>query len=271
VNLLLLLAFSGGSIALLWVAQTLLLRLHGAPRFGLLRLQKAPATVRWAMKALVQGVLLAMLAGYPMALGENPLHYHAARLVPAHPERLLELLVVTTLVLLTGIAAEVAVGWIRLTWRYGRWTTLRKVAECFLRPLPLAFVEEGIFRGIVLDQMLRALPAGRASPTLGIALSAATFAAIHLIRRVKTYWSALGLFAFGCLAGSAYLVGGKTYWLPVGLHAGGILAIQLHRPFVEYRGPTWIIGNRDYPITGLIGIGCILLLAAYVRMRFSAG
>ncbi len=268
-NLLLLLGFAAGSIAVLWIAQTLLLLLHGEPIVGPLRLRRARPAVRWPMKIILQGALMGILFGYPMALGENPLRYHAARLLPARPEPLLELLLVTPSIFLSGIVVEVAAGWVRVTRRYGPWKTLRKVGQSFLTPLPLASVEEGIFRGIVLDQMLRALPAGRAGATLAIAASAAVFSGIHFIRRARTYWPALGLFVFGCLAGGAYLAGGRTYWLPVGLHAGGILATQLHRPFVEYNGPMWIIGTRDYPLSGAIGIAGMLLLGAYVAARFS--
>jgi hypothetical protein len=270
VNLLLLIEFAAGSIAVLLIVQTLLLLMLGEPLVGPLRLRKAPPAVRWPMKLVLQGVLMGMLFGYPMALGENPLRYHEARLLPARPERLLEVLLVMSSVFLFGIVGEIAAGWVRVKRRYGLWKTLRKVGQSFLTPLPLAFVEEGIFRGLVLDQTLRALPPGRAGAALAIAISAGVFSGVHFIRRARTYWPALGLFVFGCLAGGAYLVGGRTYWLPVGLHAGGILATQLHRPFVEYHGPMWIIGTRDYPISGAIGIAAMLLLGAYVAARFGA-
>ncbi len=269
-NLLLLIGFAASSIAVLWITQTFLLLMLGEPLVGPLRLRKTRPAVRWPMKLVLQGVLMGMLFGYPMALGENPLRYHEARLLPARPERLLELLLVMSSVFLFGIVGEVAAGWVRVKRRHGPWKTLRKVGQSFLTPLPLAFVEEAIFRGLVLDQMLRALPAARAGAALAIAVSAAVFSGAHFIRRARTYWPALGLFVFGCLAGAAYLAGGRTYWLPVGLHSGGILATQLHRPFVEYHGPMWIIGTREYPISGVIGIAAMLLLGAYVAARFSA-
>ena len=269
-SLLLLIGFAVSSIAVLWIAQALLFLRLGEPLGGSLRLRKAPPAVRWPMKIVLQGVLMGMLFGYPFVLGENPLRYHEARLLPARPEQLLALLVMTASVFLIGIVGEVAAGWVRVKRRYGLWKTLRKVGQSFLTPLPLASVEEGIFRGLVLDQMLRAFPVGQAGAALAIAASAAVFSGVHFIRRARTYWPALGLFVFGCLAGGAYLAGGRTYWLPVGLHAGGILATQLHRPFVEYRGPMWVVGTRDYPISGVVGIAAMLLLGAYVAARFSA-
>jgi CAAX prenyl protease-like protein len=123
----------------------------------------------------------------------------------------------------------------------------------------------------VFDQTLRAIPAGAAGAGLAIIFSAAVFSGVHFIRRARTRWPAVGLFAFGCLAAAAYLAGGKTYWLPVGLHAGGIFATQILRPFVEYRGPVWLVGNRDNPLAGAIGIFIMILLGAYVVVRFSAG
>lgn len=267
-NLLLLLGFGGGSIALLWVAQSLLLLWRGEPLVGPLRARNPPVAVRWAMKLVLQVVLLGMLFGYPMALGEDPLRYHEARFLPPRLVHLAEVLVVTVALFLAGIVVEVAAGWVLVGPRYGLPKTLRKVAQSFLTPLPLALVEEGLFRGVVFDQFLRALPPGLAGTAAAITVSAALFSGAHFLRRARTYWPVLGLFVLGCLLAVGYLAGGRTYWLPVGLHAGGILATQLHRPFATYDGPPWVIGNRDYPLAGAIGMTVMLLLGIYVAARF---
>ena len=270
-NLLLLIGFGAGSIAVLWSVQTLLLLARGEPLVGPLRVRKALAAVRWPMKLVLQLVLMGTLFGYPMAIGEDPIRYHEARLLPARPREALELLLVMLSSFVIGTALEIGAGWVRLKRRYGFWKTARKVGQSFLTPLPLALVEEGLFRGVVLDQTLRAVRAGAAGTVLAIGVSAAVFSGVHFIRRVRTYWPALGLFVFGCLAGVAYLAGGKSYWLPVGLHAGGIFGTQILRPFVEYHGPLWIVGNRDTPLAGMIGISVTIFLGAYVVARFSAG
>lgn len=270
-NLLLLAGFGVASLAAIWGVQSLLLFWRGEPLVGLLRTGKAPPAVRWPMKLVLQASLMAILFGYPLALGEDPWRYHEARLVPTRPGRLLEALLLTACAFAAVFCVEVAAGWVRLRRRYGPWKTFRKVGQAFLTPLPLSFVEEALFRGIVFDQMLRATPPGPIGTAAALVLSAAAFSGAHFIRRAKTYWPSLGLFVFGCLVALSYLVGGRTYWLPVGLHAGGILATQLHRPFVEYHGPTWIVGNRDYPLSGAIGMLVMVLLGVYVAVRFSTG
>ena len=269
-NLLLLIGFGAGSIAALWLAQTLLLLWRGEPLVGPLRVRKPSLAVRWPMKLVLQAVLIGLLLGYPAALGDDPFRYHAERLLPARPGQFLEMFLVTLLAFLVGTAVEAADGWVRLGPRYGLWKTLRKVTQSFLTPLPLAVVEEGLFRGLVLDQMLRALPVGGVGSALAIVFSAAVFSGVHFIRRARTYRPALGLFVLGCLLGVAYLAGGRTYWLPVGIHAGGILATQILRPFVEYRGAAWLIGSRDYPLAGAIGISVMILLGLYAVARFTS-
>jgi hypothetical protein len=223
------------------------------------------------MKLVLQLVLLGILFGYPLALGQSPLAYHEDKLLPAQPEHLLEALLLALSSIALGTLVEVRAGWISLEPRYGFSKSLRKVAQGFLTPLPLAFVEEGIFRGIVLEQTIPLLPRGWASTLVAIASSAAVFSLVHFIRPARTYAPVIGLFFLGCLLGAAYLVGGHTYWLPAGLHAGGILAIQILRPFVVYRGPAWLIGYRSYPLAGGIGIGVMLLLGLYVAARFGGG
>jgi hypothetical protein len=268
-SVLLLLGLGAASTAGLWGIQSLLLFLAGEPQAGPLRARNPPARVRWPMKIALQLALFVILLGYPLALGRSPLLYHRDRLVPAEPWALFEALVAMLLCFLVGTGLEVSCGWVQWRPRYGAGKTLRKAGQAFLTPFPLALLEEGIFRGIVLDAFLLGLPATLWGRGTAVVASAAIFAAVHFIRPAKTYGQAGGLFVLGCLLGSAYLLGDRTYWLPVGLHAGGILAIQLLRPFVEYRGPPWLVGYRSYPIAGLIGILAMGLLGLYLTVRFA--
>src|SRR2546423_125184 len=73
---------------------------------------------------------------------------------------------------------------------------------------------------------------------------------------------ALGLFGLGVILGAAYVLGGHSYWLPVAIHAGGVVFIQVSRPFVEYKGPAWLIGYSSYPICGLLGVTSMALYVA---------
>jgi CAAX prenyl protease-like protein len=269
-NLLILILFGIGSLAVLWVVQSLLLFLQGAddPLRGLLHVRDASRFVRRTMAVVLQLVLVGFLFGYPLAVGEKPLTYHENKLLPAHPGHFVEALLVALCCFVVGTAVEIQAGWVRFERRYPASQSTSKILQSFLRPLPLAFVEEGIFRGIVLEQMVLAMPSGVFATVAATVLSAAVFSAVHFIRPAKTYGPAVGLFVLSCLLGIAYLVGGHTYWLPVGLHAGGILSIKLLLPFVQYRGPAWLIGYRSYPIAGAIGVGVMIFLSLYIVARF---
>jgi hypothetical protein len=37
------------------------------------------------------------------------------------------------------------------------------------------------------------------------------------------------------------------------------------RPFVDYRGPAWLVGYRSYPICGVLGLIAMAILTAWVR------
>ena len=54
-----------------------------------------------------------------------------------------------------------------------------------LTPLPLAFMEEAVFRGVVLEQFCRALPGDAAGRGIAVGLSALVFAAVHFLRPQK--------------------------------------------------------------------------------------
>jgi hypothetical protein len=267
-NLLLLIGFGAGSLLGLWGVQSMLLLFKGEPLAGPLRVKDREAGVRWPMKIALQLVLLSVLVGYPMAIGQNGLRYHQERLLPVQAGRLLEAALAILACFVIGTTIEVAAGWVRFQRRYSWKKNFRKLGGAVLTPLPLAFIEEAIFRGIVLEALLQNFPGNGSGQAAALILSSAVFAAVHFIRPARTYGPALGLFGLGCLLGTAYLIGGHTYWLPVGLHAGGILATQLLRPFVEYRGPPWVIGYRSYPVGGLIGLSAMGLLALYIAARF---
>lgn len=212
------------------------------------------------MKAAVQLVLLGVLFGFPAAIGEHPIAYHLQRLAPASWPLLFGVTGTTVLALMPMFALNLAVGWVRLHPRYAFGKTVRKVLRSMLTPLPLAFVEEALFRGVILDQLLRAMP-GTAGTVAALIVSAAIFAAVHFFRPHKRLLlPAVGLFGLGVILGVLYVAGGSSYWLPVGVHAGGVLFIQMHRPFVEYRGPAVLIGYSTYPIGGLFGL---TMMAAY--------
>lgn len=260
-NVLILFALIPAILGFLWVAQTVLLALAGEFKLALpLRHGSQHPLVRWGMKIALHVSLLALLFGYPAFIGEDPIAYHRDRLHPANG-LLLAIIVTTAVLAMTPMfVLNVALGWVKIASRYKTATAIRKVARSLLTPLPLAFVEEAVFRGLLLDQLLRAMP-GKTGMVLALIVSAAIFASVHFLRAQKrVLLPAIGLFGLGMILGSAYIIGGYSYWLPVGIHAGGVLFIQVSRPFVEYRGPAWLIGYSSYPICGLFGL---ISMAAY--------
>lgn len=263
-NLAILAACVVGGMAALWLAQTVLLMLQGEPwRVGLLRHRCEKPLVRWGMKAALQGVLLGVLFGFPALIGEDPLDYHRQRLQPAHWGVLLAVMVSAAVCMLPMFMLDALLGWVKVAPHHKLSKTVRKVAQSLLTPLPLAFVEEAIFRGIVFDQLWRILSEyyDQLGTVAAVVASAAIFSSVHFLRPQKRVaLPALGLFGLGVILAVAYVVGGGSYWLPVGIHAGGVLVIQLTRPFVEFRGPPALIGYSSYPICGLFGV---LSMAAY--------
>jgi hypothetical protein len=267
-NVVVLLAVAAAGLLLVWGVQTLALLAAGEARpvAWPFRHPNESAGVRWALKGAVQGALLLLLV-LPWFLGEDPLRYHAARLEPAHWLLLLQTMGMTLLVFSLLLLVNVRSGLVQLRRAY-RWpATCRKVARACLTPLPLAFMEEAVFRGVVLEQFCRALPADALGRGLAVGVSALLFSAVHFLRPQKrVLLPAVGLYALGWTLGLAYLAGGHTYWLPVAVHAAGVLFIQVFRPFVEYRGPAWLIGYRSYPICGLRGLAAMAILTVWVVM-----
>lgn len=256
-------------LAILWVVQTILLAIVGEPKFALpLRHGSQNPVVRWGMKIALQLSLLGVLFGFPAIIGEDPIGYHRDRLHPANFTMLAVIIATAVLSMTPMFILNTSLGWVTVTSKYKTATAIRKVARSLLTPLPLAFVEEAVFRGLVLDQLLRAMP-GQVGMSVALILSAVIFASVHFLRAQKrVLLPAIGLFGLGMILGSAYIIGGYSYWLPVGIHAGGVLFIQVSRPFVVYKGPAWLIGYASYPICGLFGLTSMALYVTGVWYVF---
>ena len=156
------------------------------------------------------------------------------------------------------------VGWITLEPHLRGSKLLAKLGRASLTPLPLAIMEEMVFRGIILEQLLRSFPDSHFGQGLALTLSAVLFASVHFLRQQKQLLlPALGLFVLGWTLGLVYVAGGHTIWLPVGFHAAGVWFIQMTRPFASYDGPAWLIGYRSYPNCGAFGLCVMALLTSW--------
>lgn len=271
-NLLILLATAAGGLAALWLVQTILLVLAGEPwRKGLLRHRSETPLVRMGMKVALPAMFAALLFGYPALTGENPLEYHRARLHPANWWLFGAILGTAVLACAPMFVLNVLVGWVRIAPHYDTARSVRKVLRCLVMPVPLAFMEEALFRGVMLDALLRALP-GTNGTVAALVIGAALFASVHFFRPQKhVFLPAAGLFGLGLILGAAYVLAGYSYWLPVAIHAGGVVFIQVSRPFVEYKGPPWVVGYSSYPICGLLGVVSMALYVAGLGAWLTTG
>jgi len=244
-------------IAVLFCLQSVLLFAYREPLRSTFGARSGePRSLRIALKTVLQLTLVGSIILYPYLRGTTAVAYYGA-LLPRH--RAVEFLYGEAIALaLLGVvfAMELATGGIRWRVRYPAGKVLARSARSALSSLTVVAVEEPFFRGIVLESLLTTTPAGPA-----IALSAGLFSAAHFLRKVRTYWPALGLAVLGIWLGVAYY---KTHslWLPMGLHSGGILAIGVHRCFIEYQGHEVLVGTQTYPIAGLGAIALMLLGAS---------
>ena len=256
----------------IWLAQTVTLWAIGEPRpvAWPFRHPSSSSLVRWVRKLAVQVALFGVLVAVPWAAGEDPLAYHRARLGPAQWELFVRVVAGTLLVLGAMLAVELAGGWVRLTISHSLGQSLLRVIRASLTPLPLAFVEEAVFRGVVLEQLLRAFSDTVLGVAVALVVSAVLFSAAHFIRPQRPAGlPGLGLFVLGLALGAAYIETGHTLWVPAALHAAGVWYTGVVRPFVRLQGPPWLIGYRSYPIFGVLGLACIAISTTWAVM--SAG
>jgi membrane protease YdiL (CAAX protease family) len=156
-------------------------------------------------------------------------------------------------------------GLVRIEPQFDRATRRGKLFRRFLGPLPLATLEEAVFRGVVLEQLLRSLPQSPAYTVLAIVLSSAVFSSVHFIKRGypgKPVWQpAYGLFIVGCLFGLGYVIGGRSLWLPIVMHATIVFVIEVMRLYVAFQAPPWLVGYSEFPQSGLVGSIFVLFAA----------
>lgn len=100
----------------------------------------------------------------------------------------------------------------------------------------VAVIEEVIFRGWLLQELLGAL-----SKSWAVALSALVYAGVHFAKpwspEVPPQW--VGLWLFGIVLAGAYLKTGRL-WCSIGLHWGAAYLTLVDKYFLEFVGsPMW--------------------------------
>lgn len=256
-NILIVLGIAASALCLLWVVQSIVLMLVGEPLALPLQFTTRKPLVRWTGRVMIHVSWLIILVGTPLALGIDPLD--ALRRAFPLPVPWRDIAIAFSIVFFPAVIVYVflvKVGWVRIEPQHDKATRHAKLFRRFLGPLPLATLEEAVFRGVILEQILRALPHSQAYTALSIVLSSAAFAAVHFIKRFqgKPIWQpAYGLFIVGCLFGFAYVIGGRSLWLPIIVHATSVFVIEVMRLYAVHQAPHWLMGYAEWPQSGLVG------------------
>ncbi len=271
----------------LWLGQTALLLATGRRPQWALSGAELPANLKSANRVWLYVCLAAVVVAYPDLRGATPSAYYLT-LLPAEAAQLAARGVFLALLFLLPLFAVWSFSDnVRFGVRHGVRNLLRRLLPVPAMAVCAAFMEELVFRAILLEDLLTWLPplldaalpsephassttgasphALRGGPALSrgawaaVALGALIFAGAHYLRKVKRYWTFPGHLALGLLFCTAYATT-RNLWLSLGLHAGGILVIMAARPMVRYVGPGWLVGASIFPYAGVPGVAALLLL-----------
>lgn len=249
----------------MWAVQTLQLRAAGLPIRWRIDADGAPKSVRTGGRIVTQTSLLSVILLYPVIRGEGIVAYYQS-LLPGGPilRQFAQGAAAATLFLCALFGAWLATERIQIDIHHSRRKWMRRLFLLIPTALFGAAIEELLFRGVVLADLLQS----PSIPTpVAVGLGAVIFAAAHYVRAVKRRWTFPGHLMLGVLLCVAFLRTGAL-WLPAGLHAGGIFMIMGIRPFVRYRGPAWITGASIFPFAGVVGIAGLALLTGFVHRYY---
>lgn len=250
----------------MWVGQSVLLALHGRPLRWRIDSGDAPRAVRTGGRIVTQLSLVGFLLAFPAIQGEAIIDYYAAMLPwDKSPTQLVHGAAASILFLCALFGAWLATDRLTVEVHHSRRRWMRRLALLPATALFGAFVEELMFRGVILRDLLGDLPT-----VWAVAIGAGVFAIAHYVRAVKRRWTLGGHVLLGVVLCLAFVETGNKLWLPVGLHAGGIFMIMGVRPFVRYQGPAWLTGASIFPFAGGVGILGLGMLAHYVVTYYGA-
>ena len=266
-NLVITLGVAALALGVLWAVQSVVLAALGEPLALPLRYTTRNSVVmRLTGQAMIQVSWLIILVGTPLALGIGPLEaLHRAFPLPVPWRQIAIAVAIIFIPSCILFAIYVKAGWLQIAPRFDRTTRRFKLFRRFLTPLPLATVEEAVFRGTLLQQLLVSLPQSHAWSAVAIIFSSLAFALVHFIKppRGKPVGQGIcGFFTAGCVFGLAYIVGGRSLRLPIAMHATAIGLIEVTKLYAIYTGPRWLIGLTEVPHSGLIGVITLLAITA---------
>jgi hypothetical protein len=265
-NIVIVMAVAATGLGLLWLVQSVTLMAAGEPLAWPLRFETQKPAVKWTSRIMIHTVWIMMIVVTPILLGSSPIEWlHQEFPTPIPWRSIAAGLSITLFATWAMYAVSIAAGWVRFAPRYDRTKRRAKLFRRFIGPWPLATLEEAVFRGVVLEQLLRALPPSTESTVSAVFLTSILFSSVHFFRRHhddrRMWQAAYGLFLVGCLFGLAYIVGGRSLWLPIAVHGAAVFAIETMRLYVVFQGPPWLIGYGPFPQSGLIGSVFVLGIA----------
>jgi Type II CAAX prenyl endopeptidase Rce1-like len=267
-NILITLEVAAFALCVLWAVQSVMLKLVGEPFAWPLQYTTPKPVMRVTGQAMIQVSWLIILVGTPLALGIRPLDaLHQAFPLPIPWNQIAIAFSIMFFPTCLGCALYINAGWLQIAPRFDRATRRAKLLRRFLTPLPLATLEEAVFRGTLLEQLLRSLPQSYASSALAIVLSSLAFSLVHFIKPPRGKPVGQGIYGFfiaGCLFGVAYVVSGRSLWVPIVLHATAIFLIEVTRLYAVYNAPRWLAGFPEAPHSGLLGSIAVLGMAIAV-------
>ncbi|WP_204150968.1 CPBP family glutamic-type intramembrane protease [Leptolyngbya sp. CCY15150] len=224
----------------------------------------------------VEFVTLVRLWGWSVHGYPRPLqHYGLSGSVSNRLQLLAGLLVgLLSLMALYGLAS--LLGWV--TWRSPSWSLLPIALEGLLVGVGVGVGEELVFRGWLLDELERDY-----RPAVALWSSSLIFAILHYLKPPTEILRTLPGFPGLVLLGLTLVWAKRSTatWrgltrrgqlgLPIGLHAGLVWgSYVLHvGEWIDYgdRVPEWVTGIDQNPLAGLMGIGCLGLIAAVMGWR----
>jgi membrane protease YdiL (CAAX protease family) len=250
---------------ILWLTQTALLLAAGRPVRARISSAGLPGRFKRINRIVTYATLAAAVFAYPLSLGRSPLDYYGAYFPPEAAGMVLWGASGAVLYLALLYLAWLLSGNARFRVRHTRQRLAMRLAAVPLTAALAALVEELLFRGMLLADLLRGFPTG-----VALAFGAVLFAAAHYVRSVKRYWTFPGHLALGALFCVAFVCT-RNLWLSTGLHAGGILMLMGVRPFVRYTGPAWLVGASIFPYAGAVGFTGLVLLTLNIWLRYGGG
>ena len=272
-NLFVLVAVAASALAMLWAGQSAVLWWIGEPLAWPLAFKTDHRAPRQAVRILVPVALALIVVLAPLFLGSTLRAYYGPMLAaqPWQPLVFPIAFVVAGFGLVQGVGR--VTGYIQPHRMYPPARLRRELlARIFIIPIPAALIEELVFRCVLLEQLLVALPTTTAGILTALAASSAVFSAVHFLAPKppgEPVWqAATGLFFVGCAVGAGYISGGRTLWLPWAIHAVGIACVEAPRVLTIFDRPGyWLVGTREFPHSGLVGISAMTLLTALLLTR----